>query len=192
MKKIHLLFVITSFIVFFSCEEKDSEIEFSLDTPNEFIVSKGDYVDKIVLDWNNPPKTERVEIFRFDSTLNDYKSIGFSETSSYIDSTEFISEAYYYYKIRVNNSTNELSDFTNYDYGYVSGFESPIITNIGYGTSSSSITIEWNTVTDQMVEGYPKSIAANWFGVWEDGISSAFYYAANKSIYFTRVFTSCH
>ncbi len=46
--------------------------------------------------------------------------------------------------------------------------------------------VEWNTVTDQMVEGYPKSIAANWFGVWEDGISSAFYYAANKSIYFIK------
>ncbi len=146
MKKIHLLFLATSFIVFFSCEEKELEIEFLLDTPNEFRVSKGDYVDKIFLEWNNPPKTERIEIFRFDSTLNDYKSFGFSETSNYIDSSELISEAYYYYKIRVNNSSDELSDFTNYDYGYVSGFESPIITNIGYGISSSSIDIEWNSV----------------------------------------------
>src|SRR3989339_145468 len=146
MRRIHLLFVMSSFIVLFSCEKKEPEIEFSLDTPNEFSVSKGDFVDKIILEWNNPPKSHRIEVFRFDSTINNYKSIGFSETSNFIDSTGFIPNSYYYYKIRAFNSTEEISDFTNYDYGFISKFESPLITNIGYGTSKSSINIEWSIV----------------------------------------------
>lgn len=148
MKKINLVLILISISLFvlLSCEKEEKNINFTLDTPNEFVVSKGDFADKIVLDWNNPPKSEKIEVFRFDSITNAYKSIGFSETSSYTDNMDFIPNAYYYYKIRAHNSSEEISGLSNYDYGYVSDYKYPTITNIGYGVSESAINISWNTV----------------------------------------------
>lgn len=141
MKRYISFLIVLSLLLAVSCRE-----EFTLDIPFEFTASKGDYVDKIVLEWNIPPKTEQIEIFRFDSSINDYKSIWFSNGSSFTDIISFIPNVYYYYKIRSHNSSKELSDFTNYDYGYVSDFNSPTITEIGYGSSETSINIVWNIV----------------------------------------------
>jgi len=146
VRKISFTLITLFLFVLFSCEKKESEIKFAIDTPNEFSVSKGDFADKIIIEWNNPPKSKNTEIFRFDSTLFEYKSIGFSETSTFVDTMAFIPNAFYYYKIRVYNSSDEISDFTNYDYGYVSDFKAPVITDIGYGASDSSIEIVWNTI----------------------------------------------
>jgi hypothetical protein len=144
MSKSKLIFIIL-IITLFSCE-KESIIEYTIDTPIDFKVSKGIFVDKIKLEWNNPPKAKQIEIFRYDSLLDSYKSIGFSTSNYFFDTINFIPNEHYFYKIRAFNSSKEISDFTNYNYGYVLRFNSPTITNIGYGVSDTEIKIEWNSV----------------------------------------------
>lgn len=126
MKKI--IFYFSALLILFSCK-KESITE--LDRPIGLKASKGLYGNKIVLNWTPMPKAINYQIYKFDSLKNDYLFL--SETSDTIFTDISITQKYTktYYKIKIYNSDNEYSGFSDVDYGYINGNAYDLISSFG-------------------------------------------------------------
>ena len=150
--KIKLILSFALLLTFFlSCKEKEEEVVVvytpTIDSPIELSVSKGDYVDKIKIQWNAPLKSKLFEVYRADSIMNDYSLIGETSYPYFIDSTNHEAYIKYYYKVRVYNSKSEFSEYTPYDYGFVSAIGAPILdSNTSYGTNADHLSLKWSAI----------------------------------------------
>lgn len=146
MKTRFCLVIVLCLILLNSCT-KEKSFSPSIDFPAEMTVSKGSYVDRINITWDAPPKSKFFEVYRADSITNEYQLIAKTEASSYADTSNHIADKKYYYKVRVYNSEEEFSDFTHYDYGYVSKFLAPKIDHSPlFGTENNYISLKWDSV----------------------------------------------
>ncbi len=118
MKRIHLLFVITSFIVFFSCEKNEPEMRLSLDTPEIINIGYGTSNSSINIEWSSVDSADNYIIFRSGNN-DDYAEIKTTDLVSYSDSQNIIAGKTYYYKIKAINNQLEQSDFSQPDSGYI-------------------------------------------------------------------------
>lgn len=139
-------FVIILLLIFCVNCKKDNITSPTIDYPTEFVVSKGDFVDRINISWVTPPKAKSFEVYRADDINSDYKLIAKTENSNYSDSSNHAVNQKYYYKVRVYNSDNEYSNYTNFDYGFVSKFVAPTLSKNSFGTSNNFITLNWLSV----------------------------------------------
>lgn len=156
MRNLRKSSIVLPLLFLLSCEEQ--EIAPTIDQPLDFIVSKGEYVDRIVLQWDIPPLAERFQVFRTDTITEDYRNIAEVVGSSFADTVDLSAGKQYFYKIRVYNSAEEFSEFTNYDKGYVSELLPPSILSVSYGVSDK-LFLNWGAAIG--AERYIISRASN-------------------------------
>lgn len=93
----------------------------TLDRPIEVKVSKGDFGKKVVVSWIPVPMATNYQIFKFDEKVGEYTMVGQGPDTAFVDLS--INEAYkkVFYKVKVVNSINVFSKFSDINYGYASG-----------------------------------------------------------------------
>lgn len=138
-------FIILLFFIFVSCK-KDEEYTPTLDRPTNFNATKGDFVEKIILNWTSSPQANNYEVFRFDSIKNDYLKIGECSNNSYTDSSINKVKYHFYYKVRVFNSKSKFSNYSDIDYGYISAFVKPTNILASKGLYDNYISVSWSSV----------------------------------------------
>lgn len=123
-----------------SCKKEIADVEKlqpeikidTLDRPIEVKASKGSFGKKVVISWIPIPLATNYQIFRFDEKVGKYSMIGQGPDTSFVDL--FPNEAYKktFYKVKVVNSENAFSNFSDIDYGYASGKNFTKYLSFGY------------------------------------------------------------
>jgi len=113
------LLTLILFTVILSCNEEEQEILPTVQSPENLVVSKGEYTNKIILNWNGVPEALNYQVYRYDSLNQEYLNIAEVSENTFTDTTIFEPERKFYYRVRVFNSEKKFSDFSNYDYGFI-------------------------------------------------------------------------
>ncbi len=119
------------------------EIKPSIETPINFSASDGAFVDRIALTWSAAPKAKNYVVYKFDSTTMNYKVIGKTESTSFDDTLDIAPGKTRFYKLKVENTAQEFSDFTPYNDGYADYFKAPINVQASDGTEDGQVVVNW-------------------------------------------------
>lgn len=110
--------VLLLIVVMISCNDEVVK----LDRPINFSASKGDFGNRIVLSWERMPGVNYYRIARFNDISGGYENIiGTSDTFAIDSSGGLLALTKTYYKVMSYNSENEYSDFSDMDFGYITG-----------------------------------------------------------------------
>jgi hypothetical protein len=99
--------------------------------PIKFNASKGIFATKILLNWSRSSLANNYQVFRLDSKTNNYIFIASTADTLYEDKSVTIPNNNIYYKVRVFNSGDYYSNFSNFDYGYVTADVLDLINTFG-------------------------------------------------------------
>ncbi|MFD2562552.1 Ig-like domain-containing protein [Aquimarina rubra] len=103
----------------------------SIDKPLGLTASKGDYGNKIELNWVTVPNANNYQILRLEESSNEYLIIGETSENIFEDIDIQNPLTKYFYKVRVYNSATEFSELSDNDYGYSNGDNYDVLSSFG-------------------------------------------------------------
>jgi hypothetical protein len=150
MKKYFCFFVC---IFLLSCNNELSDIVTT--NPSNFVASRGDSIDKIVVKWNIVQNAEKYQLFRFDIKTRELKLLTITPDTQFVD-TGIVSIEKVYYKMRTFYSDKSFSNLSDSIYGYTHNYPNnypPYYLFASKGKSDKKITLYWEkTSTGQFYE----------------------------------------
>lgn len=99
--------------------------------PLEFVASKGQFGNKIMLKWNDSPGATSYQVFKQNNSSKEYIMLATVNENSFEDLTIETPLTQYFYKVRAYNSSTVYGDFSEYDYGYSNGKPYDLIRSFG-------------------------------------------------------------
>ena len=118
----------------------------TLEQPNNFTTSKGEFVDKIVLNWEAHPTINNFQIYKYDEDSGTDELIGETTNNFFNDISSHIPFKEYTYKVRSYHSENEFSEFTNIAIGFVDEFKFNNSLEVIDGDTTNYIHIQWDNI----------------------------------------------
>lgn len=91
-----------------------------LDRPINFKVSKGNY-GHLVISWTPMPLATNYQLYRLNQSKGQYEMINESADTTFTDPANFEANMRIFYKVKIVNSSNAFSDFSDVDYGFTLG-----------------------------------------------------------------------
>jgi hypothetical protein len=116
----------------------------TLPKPLEFEASKGQFGNKVVLNWHQVPGATSYQIFKQDNATKEYAKIGESSENVFEDVNVVEPLVQYFYKVRAYNSATVYGEFGEYDYGHSNGKKYDLVLAFG---SEGTATNQFGLVT---------------------------------------------
>lgn len=133
-----------------------------IDRPVQFSVSKGVYGNKILLSWLKMPLAVNYQIYKYDDVTGNYQLFVTTNDTLYEDKTTITPYTKVYYKIRVFNSDSVYSNFTDINYGYISGKMYDLIGAFGsQGTGNGQFNFPEHLAIDKSDHIYVSDLGNN-------------------------------
>jgi hypothetical protein len=120
----------------------------TLGEPSIEKISKGEFYDKIVINWSAVVNANSYQIYRLDTLSGTYTFLNSSNELSFIDTIHYTPYEKIYYRVNAYNSATEFSNLSSPDYGYLKEHEiikldRPIDLKVSKGEFGKKITLSW-------------------------------------------------
>lgn len=108
-----------------------------VDRPINLKASKGDYGNRIIINWTPMPLTTNYQLFKFDKDA--YYMVYEGPDTIFTDLSGFTAYEKVFYKVRISHTPIEFSGFSDVDYGYTSGRNYSRYFSFGYQGSAEGL-----------------------------------------------------
>ncbi len=128
---------------------KSTEHVIRLDRPINLTATKGSYGNRIVISWTPMPLAKNYQLFRFNSNNEQYEMISEGADTTFTDLNSFDAFKKVFYKVRIVNSSNAYSEFSDVNFGYTSGLNYSLYFHFGYqGSEPGLFSFPMHVATD--------------------------------------------
>lgn len=92
-----------------------------LDRPINLKASQGDFGNRIIVTWTPMPNAKNYQLFKFNDNTGNYDMVKEGIDTTFTDLSAFEPYKKAFYKVKIVNSPNVFSSFSDVNYGYTSG-----------------------------------------------------------------------